>query len=167
LYKLTSFDFEPEEVAGLYVLQRLAVFVVIEDCYPEFILSKIFGLWWYLLNCDFVQLVLEKISHSRRKVRPNDQQWQLRALKVWLPMQQQQKETEERIDESLMFPNPKGRYHLIEDEISGRIARCTRPLFICSNSHTLLNVTLYDFYISFYMLLISNSYILPLNIPFV
>jgi hypothetical protein len=58
--------------------------------------------------------------------------------------------------------------YLYSDEISGRIARCTRPLFIYSNSYiSFYMLLLNDFYISFYMLLISNSYILPLNIPFV
>jgi hypothetical protein len=61
-------------------------------------------LWWYLLNCNFVQFVvvvgvLEKISHPMRKVHL--------TINTTNHKQKQQKETEERIDESLMFRKTK------------------------------------------------------------
>jgi hypothetical protein len=60
---------------------------------------------------------------------------------------------------------------LYSDEISGRIARCTQPLFICSNSGIRIYSFKCYFYMTFTYLIIYiayfNSHILPLNVPFV
>jgi len=65
------------------------------------------------------------------------------------------------------FPNSSWLY---SDEISGRIAHYTvvygHSLYIIIPTYP-FKCYFYDFYISFNMLLIFNSYILPLNIPFV